>query len=353
MEQKRMWAVNKAGKLFSLLCMLVIFLSISACQTTPSKKSEEVKRPGWLLSTPTRPGFIYGVGSAEVFGNNETSAVTRAKDIARVELIKQIKVDVSGVVEQETKEVTRGSETMFTQNLRSAVTSKVPEFTLSHVEQVDSYRSPDGSEVSVMVRFDVNRELASLQEKISGIDQQLADYGRQAVTTTASSLTTLRKLAPALILADQRAGLQVRMNELDPAGRTQPLLSNAQRDTVARIYQLISQLKVSVNADGKEDRSFKTRLISQLTSRGIAVSGDQRTDVQIVYALRLNEVKRDGAVFAITEGDVWIKDEHGRVVKAFQAKAKGGSSDATEARSRSLKKLSEQLGEVLLEVLFS
>ncbi len=325
----------------------VLFTSV-ACQVNSPKK---VSQPDWVLNTPIQAGFIYGVGSAEIFGNNKESALTRAKDVARLELIKQIKVDISGAVEQEIKEVTRGSETVLTRNLRSAVTSQVPTFTLRHVEQVDSYQWPDGQRVSVMVRFNVARELASLAEQVAAIDLELKEYEAKLGVHTSSSMSVLRALAPALVIVDQRAGLQARINELDPSRRSQPLLTPEIRDLVSRIYALVSKLKISVTAESGKDDSFRTNLIAQLTKRGLSISDTQKADAQIVYALRVNELQRDGAFFAITEGDVLVKDELGRVVRALQAKAKGGSSDVVEARSRSIKKLADTLGNALLEAL--
>ena len=54
----------------------------------------------------------------------------------------------------------------------------------------------------------------------------------------------------------------------------------------------------------------------------------------------------------ITEGNVFLKDEQGRIVKTIQAKAKGASADVKEAESRSIAKLSQQLGKELVDVLF-
>ena len=49
---------------------------------------------------------------------------------------------------------------------------------------------------------------------------------------------------------------------------------------------------------------------------------------------------------------MFLKDEQGRIVKTIQAKAKGASVDVKEAESRSITKLSQQLGKELVDVLF-
>ena len=65
-----------------------------------------------------------------------------------------------------------------------------------------------------------------------------------------------------------------------------------------------------------------------------------------------NNVVQGETTFVITEGNVFLKDEQGRIVKTIQAKAKGASVDVKEAESRSIAKLSQQLGKELVDVLF-
>lgn len=333
--------------------VLFMVFVIAGCMLKPDAKvSRNARQPDWVLNTPVESGFLYGVGSGEVFGGNDASALSRAKDMARLELVKQIEVRVSGVVEQEIEEVTRNGLTKLTQKLRQSVKNRVPEFKLSHVTGVESHKSEDGKHVTVMVRLDVNKALQDLRRQIASLDTQLGDYASKLAQTPPGGLSTLRLVSPALVLSEQRAGLQARYNALAPGKRTAPLLTKAIQNLVRRIYQRIAQLKISVQPEGKAAQALQTGLIAQLTKKGIQISPEGQGDIQLFYKLRVNTIFREGTYFAITEGDIWIKDEAGRVVRALQAKAKGTSTDPKQAHSRSIAKLSDQLGRALLEALF-
>ncbi len=333
--------------------MFVLLFVFSGCASAPGKQeSRQESQPDWILDTPVEANFLYGVGAAEIFGGNDANALSRAKDIARVELVKQVEVEVSGEVAQEIEEVTRNGSTQLTESLRQSVKNRVPEFKLSHVTGVESHKDKQGKRVTAMVRLDVMKELQSLRRQIASLDEQLRDYAQKLAQTPPGGMSTLRVVSPALVLSEQRAGLQARYNALDPNKKTAPLLTKEIQDLVSKMYQRIAQLRISVQSEGRAVSALQTGLIGQLTKRGIQISESGQGDIQIVYNLRVNTVPRNGSYFAITEGDVWIKDEAGRVVRAFQAKAKGASVDPREARSRSIGKLSGQLGKVLLESLF-
>ena len=143
-------AILKKITTFSGIMLLVVGAGVmSGCVTTVKKSASTLDddRPEWLLNTPIEQGALYGVGSAEVFGGNEAAALGRAKDFARVELIKQIEVDISGTVSQEISETVKNNTTTFTQNLSQTVSSKVPEFKLSNVIAVDSFNDKKNRQI--------------------------------------------------------------------------------------------------------------------------------------------------------------------------------------------------------------
>lgn len=350
-EKNVLWLFLREGRGVFWLIFLAFFFT--GCMGKAKVKSEgDTHQPDWILNTPVEPGFLYGVGSAEVFGGDDAGASGRAKDIARVDLVKQIEIKVSGEVSQEIEEITRNGKTKLTESLRQSVKNRVPEFELSNVTGAESHKAANGKRVTVMVKLDVNKELEALRNQISALDQELGDYARKLSEIPQGGLSRLRVIAPALVLSEQRAGLQARFNALEPRKQIAPLLSEEIKVLVRQIYQRIAQLKISVQPEGVGDRSMQTGLIAQLTKRGIKISPEGQGDIQLFYDLRVNNIPRGGTYFAMTEGDIWIKDEVGRVVRALQAKAKGTSTDPGESRSRSIRKLSGQLGKALLEALF-
>ena len=339
------------SRIFIFLLISFFIVSLVGCGGKTAVKSEKAKsamQPDWILNTPIEPGALYGVGSAEIFAGNEAGAIARAKDMARVELVKQIKVNVSGEVEQEISETVKNSESNVTKKLRQAVKSQVPEFKLTNVKSVDSYKSKN--RVYVLVKLDVTKELQILQGKISDLDSQISEYEQKFNKNNPMGMSAIRLIAPVLVLIDQRGQLQARYNAL--AQKSLPLIPMDTRDFVAKLYARIAQMTVSIQAQGEDNSALKTGLIANLTEKGMHISESGKADLLFTYKLKVNSIKREGSYYAITNGDVWIKDENGKVIKAFQARAKGVSSDATEAESRSIKKLSDQLGKEMMSALF-
>jgi len=347
------WSINFKVFAAPLLCaMLVVFVSACGGKSSVRVDSDQssASQPGWVLNTPIEQGFLYGVGSAEVFGNDQSAAVARAKDMARVELVKQITVDVSGVVEQEISETLKGGVSSLTEKLRQQIKSQVPEFKLTNVNQVDSYQAD--RHVSVLVRLDVIKELRILRDQISDIDNQISEYEEAFNTNPKAGINTIRQVAPALVLVDQRGELQARYNALSGSSGSRALLPTGIRDFVGRIYARIGQLRVTIMAEGRSDSSMQTSLISSLTEKGLRISTSGVSDVTISYNLTVNVVYRDGSRYALTSGNIKIMDEAGKVVNAFQAKAKGVSVDAKEAKARSITKLASRLSEEMMRALF-
>lgn len=305
-------------------------------------------QPDWVLNTPVEKGALYGVGSAEVFGGNEAGAVARAKDMGRAELIKQIKVNITAEVDQEITEIVKNGASDLTKNLRKAVRSQVPEFKLSNVTQSDAYRSK--SHVSVMVRLDVTKELSILRRKIADLDEQIEEYKQKFEKNDPQGLSAVRIISPVLVLVEHRGEIQSQYNALSQTAGA--LVPAEIRDFIAQLYQRVAQMSVTIEAKEDEDSSIRTGLIASLTKNGMRISESGQSDMTIVYKLDINNVKQSGSFYSITSGEIWIKDEVGKVVKAFQTKAKGVSGNEKEAKSRSIKKLSNKLGQEMMAALF-
>jgi len=345
---KNTLSIINSSKIIVLL--LSIILLLTGCGGSKNVKKAKGGQPDWILNTPVEPGSLFGVGSAEIFGGNEAGAMARAKDIARVELIKQISVNISGEVEQEINETMKDGVNSLTENLRQTVKSKVPEFKLTHVTQEDSYKS--GSRVSALVQLNVTKELQGLRRQISDIDMQIDEYAEKFNKENPHGMKAIRLIAPALVLVDQRAALQVRHNALSAASKSSPLLTEEIRTFVAKVYERIGQMSVAVMSEDETNANFQTALIANLSDKGMRISVDSDADVQIIYKLSTNNVNRGNTIYSHTSGDIMIKDETGRVVKAFQAKTKGVSTDEKEAESRSIKKLATKLSQALMSALF-
>lgn len=336
---------------------LVVASLLIGCGGSPAVTSKPAKAPtsstpDWLIQPPVETGFLYGTGSAEVYAGDQAGAAARAKDMARLELVKQVEVSISGEIEQEVAETVRNNKSELTERLRESVKSKVASFELSHVMDVDSYFDESSKQVSVLVNLDVNKELQSLNSRIKVIDQRFAEVVAEFERNTQQGMELLRLVASGLVLAEERSGIQARANTLNPTRQYVDVLTPEYRDFMKKAYARIGMLKVHVSAQGADKNSLTAALTAELNNKGINISGAEQADIQIEYDLSLNNVTQGGTTFVITEGNVFLKDDQGRIVKTIQAKAKGASADVKEAESRSIAKLSQQLGKELVDVLF-
>lgn len=336
---------------------LVVASLLIGCGGSPAVTSKPAKAPtsstpDWLIQPPVETGFLYGTGSAEVYAGDQAGAAARAKDMARLELVKQVEVSISGEIEQEVAETVRNNKSELTERLRESVKSKVASFELSHVMDVDSYFDESSKQVSVLVNLDVNKELQSLNSRIKVIDQRFAEVVAEFERNTQQGMELLRLVASGLVLAEERSGIQARANTLNPTRQYVDVLTPEYRDFMKKAYARIGMLKVHVSAQGADKNSLTAALTAELNNKGINISGAEQADIRIEYDLSLNNVTQGGTTFVITEGNVFLKDDQGRIVKTIQAKAKGASADVKEAESRSIAKLSQQLGKELVDVLF-
>ena len=339
----------------TLVCfsLAVLLLALSGCTQNKhigTKKSPS-GQPDWVLSTPLEEGFLYGVGSAEVFAGNQAAAVERAKDIARTELIKQIEVTVSSTLEQEVTETSINNSSHLEERLRQHVKSQVPDFKLTHVKQIDVHQS--NRWISVLVRLNVTQEVATLKQRIANIDTEILRYGTQLTQLPRKGISTIRQIAPALVLADERTELQTRHNALKPRDALKTNASDDIRRVLQKIRKHIAELNILVTAKHHTNRALQNTLIQQLTENGMRVSSKaENADATITYDVDTNLLERDDTQFALTSGRIEIEDETGKTISAFQAKAKGVSVDVQEARSRSINKLAKQLADELMKALF-
>jgi hypothetical protein len=331
---------------------LLIGCGGSPAVTSKPTKASTSPTPDWLIQTPVQAGFLYGVGAAEVYAGDKAGAASRAKDMARLELVKQVEVNISGETEQEYTETLKNDKSELTELFRDSVKSKVVSFELSHVMDVDSYFDESSKQVSVLVNLDVNKELQSLNSRIKVIDQRFAEVVAEFEKNEKQGIELLRLVASGLVLAEERSGVQARVNVLNPTREYVDVLTPEYRNFMKTAYTRIGMLKVYVSTQGANKNSLTAALTAELNNKGINISGAEQADIRIEYDLSLNNVAQGGVTFVITEGNVFLKDNQGRTVKTIQAKAKGASADVKEAESRSIAKLSQQLGKELIDVLF-
>ena len=103
----------------NIVIILAAMSLLVGCGGSPAVTSKPTKTPTlpapvWLIQPPIETGFLYGTGSAEVYASDQAGAAARAKDMARLELVKQIEVNISGELEQEITETLQNNKSELT-----------------------------------------------------------------------------------------------------------------------------------------------------------------------------------------------------------------------------------------------
>ena len=118
----------------SYIPIAILALLIAACQSASTASSDASGLPQWVTELPIKSGYAYGVGSAPV-SSDEATAAQLARERARFDLVKSLKVNVSG----EFYSSTELNNSELTQTVRQTIRNRVDETELTQIEIQDSY----------------------------------------------------------------------------------------------------------------------------------------------------------------------------------------------------------------------
>tara|TARA_B100001109_G_scaffold104011_2_gene85032 strand:+ start:159332 stop:160369 length:1038 start_codon:yes stop_codon:yes gene_type:complete len=330
------------------LALLVPALLLAGCASTQSgtaavkEKAEQAMRPGWITQPPRQSGMAYGVGSMEVYGD-QAAAVKRATQLARIDLVSQLKVTVSGDFSSSTTETSgTGKDTQVQRSVSNYARSQVPEAELDEVEVSDTY--VDQKYAYVLVELNRTQAAARLKRDIADLDQQITDIGAQDVSGT--PLQQLRPLLPAVRLFAQRQRLAERLALVSMERKGAPLsaeLRAVQRD----IYDRISALRVSVVAVDRQSESLRGGIVEALTAQGMKIQQGGAADLEFQIDAEQIGRQQDGNVYAFIDCRVTIVDGTGRAVSSFSRQAKGVSGIEQLAGQKAVRAVAGMIAEEL------
>lgn len=336
---------------YTIILLITAPLLLSACVSSPKQGAvRDDLKPDWIVSPPHQSGSLYGVGAAEIYGNDAV-AMSRAKEYGMADLIQQIEVNIgaSSNSTQTMSSNSRGGST-FEQNVKQVVKTRVPELQFSFMSMEESFKDSANRQIYVLMHLDVNKEVQSLRKRIHEIDEALMSIDDQLSSPTTAKIEDLRKISSALVKFAQRASYQERLIKLQPNSSGAPL-DDELRAVEDRLYARIGSLSVSIQPENQADRSISKSIEEQLTQRGLKIV-TEGADLNIAYHIAVNVIERDGSYFGMTNGDVVVKDSTDNVIKTIKAKSKGSSSDKKLAERRATDKLGKAFGEAVIEALF-
>lgn len=300
--------------------------------------------PDWVTSSPSKAGYVYGVGSAQIHADPST-AINRAQDRARSELIKRLEVTISSQTTSRRSQKVEDGESQVTRSFMDRVESRVPETELANIEIINTYADEGGATAYALARLNRSRAQKTLANKIEEIDGQVRKIAANG-PGTGSRLQRLEALVPALPLLEERSQI---WGKLDLVAQGEPghRLPSKFRDLKKRVAQILDSLVVGLQAKGQSNPQMDSTLRKTLVDEGVQVRQGRGDDLTLRYEAALRTVQRDGRNFVFADGNITVVDRRGSVIDEFQHRVKAGSVDEGVARDRAITRLAKGLGDKL------
>ena len=343
-----------------VLCLMVLFACggghtrdashADSLDTTDkqSGKTQEKKGstlPDWIKSPPRQPGVVYGVGSAKIYTNDTSNALQNAKERSRVELVKKLRVKVSGETTASFSRTIKDEKvSKLTRSVVNEARSSVEEVELSGIEFIRTEVVKSQDQVYVLSRLDTEKAAAKIKTRIQRLDNRLKKFDSTRQKAGKNKLQRLQELLPVLTLLEKRAKLVEKLNMLN-IDSAEPAMLDWHRELQDRILNLLEDITIGLKPQGKRTGDLNSVLMQSLLEKGVNVRNSANGDLILQYRTDMRTVHRDGTYFVFAEGSASLLNSEQDVVAKFKARIKGASVEKGLARDRALSKLANKLGE--------
>lgn len=332
------------------LSIVLLTLGLAACQSSPSKPSSGLKAtfdaPEWVTNVPEQQGVAFGTGSADIWGD-KTDAIRRAGEAARVNLVSQLRVTISGNSSADIEErKATGKETELVQTMRNTIRSSVPPVELDEVKITESHI--EGKVAYALAALDrqqassrIRGQIGSLEEEIVAIDNRPRE---------GDTLEQVRVLLPALQLFAQRERLADQF-ALVSMQRQKPALNEELASIQRQIYSLFDELKIRIAMTDIGAQEIAAGVIEALTEQGMRINDQGQYDLMVEVSVVLRPLEKDGLHYVFADSRVTIKDNNSRTLSTFSRQAKGASGYAELAKAKAEKSVASMLAAELANAL--
>ncbi|GLQ30603.1 LPP20 family lipoprotein [Litoribrevibacter albus] len=315
---------------------------------TPASSEQRLESQGapeWVMTPPHDSQYLYGVGSAEVYGD-KIRALQQAEDVARGDLIKQLKVNVS----QSLTSTTNVNDSVVSRTAEVIVKSRVPETEMSGIERLDSFEDTVARSVYALVRLDRVRAISSLRQDLQTMELDLSQFENRS--ESGNLMDDIKFFLPAL---PKIRSYQLNADKLKLLAANDKSASTLNYDPSGlqqRIYDMLGRIRVRLYPENELARSMAIELAEQLTGQGVKVVSHGASELVVSFNLSKIEKQNQGTQFVLLQGNMKVKDDKGQILKAYGVDAKGGAYDQDLARQRAMKKISDKMGGDLVKGLF-
>jgi hypothetical protein len=338
-----------------LLTSTLVICSLAACVANAPKQSAESRRlenqtsldtPEWVNSPPQRSGFAYGTGSGDFWGD-KADAARRAGDAARVNLVSQLRVTVTGDFSSTVQErKSTGKQTELVRTVQNTIRSKVPAVALDEVRVTETFF--DKKFAYALAELDRVKAASRLRAQIEGLEEQIMALHNKPRSGT--TLQKLRVVLPALTLFAQRDRLADQL-ALVGTQRQKPALSDKLQVIEVTIYDLFNQLQVRISLRNAGAQEIADGVMESLTEQGMRISDQGAYDLIIEVSATLRPVEKNGSHFVFADSRVIIKDANNRILSTFSKQAKGVSGYADLAKAKAERSVAKVLAAELATAL--
>jgi hypothetical protein len=338
-----------------LLTSTLVICSLAACVTNAPKQGADSRRadnqasfdtPDWVNNPPQRSGFAYGTGSGDLWGD-KTDAARRAGDAARVNLVSQLRVTVSGDFSSTVQErKATGKQTELVQTVQNTIRSQVPAVELDEVKVTETFF--EKKIVYALAELDRVKAASRLRAQIAGLEEQVIAINSKP--RSGSTLQKLRVVLPALTLFAQRDRLADQL-ALVGTQRQKPVLSDELQQIQDTIYALFNQLQVRISMTDAGAEEIAAGVIEALTEQGMRISDRGDYDLLIQVSATLRPVEKNGSHFVFADSRVTIKDVNDRTLSTFSKQAKGVSGYPDLAKAKAERSVAKVLAAELASAL--
>ncbi len=338
-----------------LITSTLLVCSLAACVANAPKLSSDSKRvenqasfdtPDWVNNPPQRNGFAYGVGSGDLWGD-KADAIRRAGDAARVNLVSQLRVTISGNFSSTVQErKATGKQTELVQTVQNTIRSQVPAVELDEVKVTETFF--EKKFVYALAELDRVKAASRIRGQISDLETQVITIDNKP--RSGSSLQQLRVVLPALKLFAQRDRLADQL-ALVGTQRKKPALSDELQQIQANIYALFNQLQVRIVMTDAGAEDIAAGVVEALTEQGMRINDQGYYDLMIQVSATLLPVEKNGSHFVFADSRVTIKDTDDRILSTFSKRAKGASGYPDLAKAKAERSVANMLANELASAL--
>lgn len=331
-----------------LLLPLFLLCTLAGCISGQSTQKSASERPDWVVHLPSRAGYLYGAGGAEVYRNANT-AMQQAKEAARLDLLSQLRVTVEG--ETRTQTLFEESETGFPsieRMVQQQTSSRVQKIEMTGIEFVETWIDPAGKEVWALARMNRAKteselffQLSSLEDKILSRDLPEGD-----------KLEQIRSVFPLLKEMEERDHLLSQLSFLSAKDSMPETTRGKEVDALkASIRKLLASLTISIEEKNETAEKMQASIAKVLTSMGFNLH-HLNPDLILELGVTTQAFQKGELFHCLSEAMGEVRTPAGRTLYVLKEAGKGASGLEAQAENNAVEDVSRKLADSLAKNLF-